>query len=139
MSRIINMLKLHEGVKSHAYKCTAGKTTIGVGRNIDADGGMGLSEDEIDYLLSNDLERVKAELEREFDWFKWLCTARSDAMINICFNLGMPRLKLFKNALSAMAAGDYELAATEFLDSRWARQVGGRALTIAGMIQTGVY
>lgn len=139
MSRIINMLKLHEGVKSHAYKCTAGKTTIGVGRNIDADGGMGLSEDEIDYLLSNDVERVKAELEREFDWFKWLCAARSDAMINICFNLGMPRLKLFKNALSAMAAGDYELAATEFLDSRWARQVGDRALTIAGMIQTGVY
>ena len=42
---------MHEGVEAFGYHCTANKLTIGVGRNIDKDGGLGLSEDEIDYLL----------------------------------------------------------------------------------------
>ena len=56
------MLRHHEGVRTHAYKCTASKTTIGVGRNIDVKGGIGLSADEINYLLANDVKRVNAEL-----------------------------------------------------------------------------
>lgn len=139
MTLIIEMLRKHEGVESHAYKCTAGKITIGVGRNIDPDGGIGLSDDEINYLLNNDIKRVTKELRAAFGWFDGLDTVRKDAMVNLGFNLGTPRLKLFKNALAAMESGDYETAATEFLDSRWARQVGGRAVEVADMIRTGVY
>lgn len=139
MTLIVEMLRKHEGVKKYAYKCTAGKVTIGVGRNIDENGGIGLSDDEIDYLLSNDIKRVVKELRGAFEWFDGLSTVRKDALVDMCFNLGLPRLQLFKKALAAMEAGDYELAAAEFLDSRWARQVGDRALTVAGMIRTGVY
>lgn len=139
MTLIVEMLRKHEGVKSHAYKCTAGKITIGVGRNIDPDGGIGLSDDEINYLLANDIKRVTKELRAAFTWFDDLDTVRKEAMVNLGFNLGTPRLKLFKNAIAAMEAGDYETAAAEFLDSRWARQVGDRALTVAGMIRTGGY
>ena len=57
---IIEMLRKHEGVEKYAYKCTADKVTIGVGRNIDKSGGMGLSDDEIDYLLSNDIKRGRS-------------------------------------------------------------------------------
>ena len=139
MSLIIEMLRQHEGVRTHAYKCTSNKTTIGVGRNIDENGGIGLSPDEIDYLLANDVERVEAELLAAFNWYKMLGDARKDAMMDMCFNMGLPRLMLFKKALAAMAKGDYVTASAEFLDSRWAKQVGQRAETIAAIIETGEY
>tara|TARA_R110000744_G_scaffold176716_1_gene295546 strand:- start:45 stop:464 length:420 start_codon:yes stop_codon:yes gene_type:complete len=139
MSAIIQMLRKHEGVETHAYKCTANKTTIGVGRNIDKAGGIGLSDDEIDYLLANDVKRVRAELSVAFRWFKMAAPARQDAMMDMCFNMGLPRLKKFKNALAAMAMGDYNEAAREFLNSRWATQVGQRAITVTDIIRSGEY
>ena len=57
--KLFEMLRRHEGVKPFAYQCSAGKTTIGVGRNIDEDGGIGLCDAEIDLLLSNDIDRVE--------------------------------------------------------------------------------
>mgnify|MGYP003665543093 FL=1 len=139
MTAIIEMLRKHEGVETHAYKCTANKTTIGVGRNIDPKGGIGLSSDEINYLLANDVKRVNTELTGVFSWYKTLCTARKDAMIDMCFNMGLPRLMKFKKALAGMAIGDYDEAAIEFLDSRWANQVGQRAITVTDIIRSGDY
>ena len=136
---IIEMLRKHEGVEKYAYKCTADKVTIGVGRNIDKSGGMGLSDDEIDYLLSNDIKRVSAELIRAFPWYSELDEVRKDAMIDMCFNMGLPRLSKFKNSLAAMTNGDYDIAALEFLDSNWAKQVGSRSITITDMIRSGEY
>ena len=136
---IVAMLRKHEGVETHAYKCTAEKTTIGVGRNIDPDGGIGLSNDEIDYILNNDVKRVNIELVDTFSWYKNLDTPRKDAMMDMCFNMGLPRLKQFKKSLAAMASSDYEMAAAEFLDSRWARQVGNRAITVTNIIRSGEY
>lgn len=136
---IIEMLRKHEGVEKYAYKCTADKVTIGVGRNIDKSGGIGLSDDEIDYLLSNDIKRVSAELIRAFPWYSELDEVRKDAMIDMCFNMGLPRLSKFKKSLAAMANGDYDIAALEFLDSNWAKQVGSRSITITDMIRSGEY
>lgn len=139
MEKLIDMLKRHEGVETHAYECSEGKVTVGVGRNIDQKGGMGLSEDEIDYLLQNDVERVIKELASEYAWFNGLDDVRKDAIIDIAFNLGATRLRGFRRALTAMEAGDYTEASTEFLDSRWAKQVGGRALELTDMIASGEY
>ena len=76
MEKLLDMLKRHEGVETHAYECSAGKITVGVGRNIDQAGGIGLTEDEIDYLLQNDIERVMLELVSEYDWFNDLDDVR---------------------------------------------------------------
>jgi len=138
MSKLIEQLKRHEGVRTHAYKCSADYITVGVGRNIDEDGGLGLSDDEIDYLLANDIKRCKQELVA-LSWFVDLNEVRQDALINLCFNLGLTRLLGFRNAMAAMAEGDYEKAADEFLDSRWATQVGQRAIEVTNMIRSGSY
>ena len=137
MSKLSDQLRIHEGVRSHVYLCTAGYETIGVGRNI-AESGIGLSDDEIDYLLENDIKRCKQELV-SLTWFPDLDPVRQDAIVNLCFNLGLTRLIGFQNAMGAMAVGDYEKAADEFLDSRWAKQVGQRSLDVAHMIRTGEY
>ncbi len=92
------MLKRHEGVKNFVYLCSEGYETIGVGRNI-ADSGLGLSDDEVDYLLDNDIKRVKDELNDEYYWFGGLSEVRQHAMIDISFNLGQTRLRGFKKAL----------------------------------------
>lgn len=138
MTKLIEQLKRHEGVKTHAYQCTANMTTVGVGRNIDEDGGLGLSIDEIEFLLENDIKRCKQEL-ITLPWFSQIDSVRQDALINMCFNLGMTRLLGFKNALTAMSVGDYDTAADEFMDSRWAKQVGYRAEEVCTMIRTGNY
>tara|TARA_R100000455_G_C6206454_1_gene75443 strand:+ start:37 stop:465 length:429 start_codon:yes stop_codon:yes gene_type:complete len=139
MEKLLAMLKRHEGVETHAYECSEGKVTVGVGRNIDKEGGIGLSDDEVDYLLQNDVERVIKELAAEYPWFNDLDDVRRDAMVDISFNLGATRLRLFKRALAAMEVGNYAEASTEFLDSKWARQVGGRALELTDMISSGEY
>ena len=136
--KLLEMLKRHEGVKSHVYLCSAGYETIGVGRNI-SKSGMGLSDDEVNYLLENDIVRVIKELSSEYPWFKDLDDVRKDAMIDISFNLGATRLRGFRRALAAMEVADHTLAAKEFLDSKWSRDVKGRAHELASMIETGEY
>ncbi len=132
------MLRRHEGVKNFVYLCSEGYETIGVGRNI-ADSGLGLSNDEVDYLLDNDIKRVKDELNDEYYWFGGLSEVRQHAMIDISFNLGQTRLRGFKKALDAMATEDYDRAADEFMDSKWAKQVGMRAVRVTEMIRSGEY
>lgn len=138
MSKLVKQLRRHEGVHTHAYQCSEGKITVGVGRNLDENGGIGLSQDEIDYLLKNDIERCRQELDA-LSWFNDLSSVRQDAMVNLCFNLGMTRLLGFRKAMAAMAVGNYQKAADEFYDSLWAKQVGSRADEVCEMIRTGRY
>jgi lysozyme len=137
--KLLEMLKRHEGVEHHIYRCSAGFWTLGAGRNVDPQGGLGLSEDEVDYLLQNDIERVIKELSTEYRWFNSLDDVRKDAMIDISFNLGATRLRGFKRALAAMEVADYKMAAKEFLDSKWSRDVKGRATELCYMIEMGSY
>lgn len=132
------MLRKHEGVRSHVYKCSAGYETIGVGRNI-SESGIGLTDGEIDQMLMNDIFRVIGELSDEYEWFNNLDDVRRDAMIDISFNLGQTVLRKFTNALQAMHDRDYHLAANEFMKSRWALQVGKRAEELTNMIRYGKY
>ena len=89
---LIEELKRDEGVGLTLYKCSAGKNTIGVGRNID---DRGITEDESDYLLSNDIDLCIEELKGVFPWFDSLSDARQRVLVNMCFNLGLSRLMGF--------------------------------------------
>lgn len=136
MNELIEQLRLHEGVRSKVYLCSEGYETIGVGRNV-SESGIGLSDDEIAYLLANDIARCEHELAERFDWFDNLDPVRQDALVDMAFNLGVTRLSQFKNMLGALSESRFDDAATEALDSKWARQVGQRAQTVAAMIRTG--
>ena len=137
--KIIEMLRLHEGVEQYVYTDHLGYETIGVGRCIRKNVGLGLSDDEINYLLSNDVDRCVKELGASFSWFSALNEARRDAMINLCFQLGLTKLLKFKNFLASMEEGDYEAASTHLLDSLYARQTPARADEVAEIIVSGKY
>jgi lysozyme len=113
-----------------------GNPTIGYGRLVT--GGNGISEQEAEELLRNDVASVRAQLDRRLPWWRQkLDTTRRQAVLEMAFNLGVGGLLSFKNMLAALEAGDYETAATEALDSRWAQQVGHRANNIAERIRLG--
>lgn len=136
MSKLINTLRRHEGVKNTLYKCTSDKWTIGVGRNLE---DVGLSEEEIDMLLQNDITRTEGLLDEYMDWWSDLDYVRQDAMINFVFNVGIGTAMKFKKAMTALEEGDYEIAADEMMDSNWSKQVGDRAVEVTEMIRTGEY
>jgi lysozyme len=127
-----NQLILHEGLKLEPYECTAGKLTIGVGRNIE---DIGITEDEARYLLDNDILRVCDELDRNLPWWRDLSDARQRVLVDMVFNLGISRFMQFQNTIAAIESGDYDLASKEMLDSRWSNQVGNRAKTLSRMMR----
>ena len=132
MSDLIQDLRRDEGVKSYPYRDTEGILTIGVGRNLE---DRGLSDEEIDLLLMNDLKWVVVDLDRNLPWWREMDSARQRALANMCFQLGITRLLGFKKMLSALEAGDFSAAAAEALDSRYAQQTPQRAERIAALIR----
>jgi lysozyme len=135
MKRLIAMLQRHEGLRLKPYKCTAGKLSIGYGRNLD---DMGISEVEAMVMLRNDIEQCYQELEM-FSWFEDLDQVRQEALVDMLFNLGLPTFLEFKKTLKFVAEGKYSQAAEEMLRSKWADQVGDRAKELAYMVDTGCY
>ena len=91
--RLLDLLVKHEGKRSRAYQDTEGIWTIGVGRNINPENGLGLSDDEIAYLLGNDIERIEQECKEAFGFYDDLDEVRKDALLNLCFNLGSASLE----------------------------------------------
>lgn len=129
------LLLKHEGLRLKPYRCTSGKLTIGVGRNLE---DTGITEDEAYHMLAHDIVRVYQELDDALVWFTALDSVRQLALVDMCFNLGLQGLLQFKRMLSAIEACDWVTAGYSVLDSKYARQVKGRAVTIAEMITTGV-
>lgn len=116
-------LKWAEDVRQFPYRCSAGKLTIGVGRNLEDNG---LSLDEVDVLLDNDIASTIRDCER-LDYWNSLDPVRMLIVADMVFNLGLARFLKFKKFNAAMALTDYTLAAHEMMDSRWYNQVGRRA------------
>ena len=131
---LIEQLKRHEGLKLKPYKCTADKLTIGVGRNLE---DVGISEEEAEMLLQNDIQRATVQIQREFPWTTELDEVRFAALINFTFNVGIGTVGKFVNAMALLRDGNYDMAADEFLNSRWAKQVGQRAVEVTEQIRTG--
>ena len=129
-----SMLVLHEGLRLRPYKCTAGKMTIGVGRNLDDNG---ITQAEALLMLENDIIAVEADLDRTWPWWRQMSEARHQVLADMCFNLGMGKLGGFVNTLAAMKRGDYDAAAAGMLNSLWASQVGRRAQRLAKMMREG--
>ncbi len=123
-----------EGVRLKPYLDTRGKLTIGTGRNLT---DVGISEDENDYLLNNDIHRAQVSLDTYLPWWRTLDSVRQRVIVQMCFNLGPSRLLQFKKTLPFIQNGRYEAAAREMLRSRWAQQVGQRAVRLAEMMRLG--
>ena len=140
---IRQQLMAHEGTgprsvngRLSTYQDSRGLWTIGYGRLIDGSRGGGITDAEARYLLDNDINAALNDLQT-LVWFPSLDPVRQRVFIDLCFNMGLARLKGFVKMLAAASRLDWNTAATELLDSRYAVQVGPRAHTLAAMLRTG--
>jgi len=139
-SKLERQLIRHEGLRLKPYRCSSGKLTIGVGRNLEDNG---ITRTEALNMLERDIEEARFDVETVLDVYKippWkINETRKDALANLAFNMGRRSLVQFRKMFMAIKADDWHEAAAELLNSRYAKQVGGRASEIANQICSGRY
>ncbi len=151
MEETLKRLKFHEGLNLMPYKCPAGFLTIGYGHNLITnpltdedkkvlgDWAKGITLNGAAYLLKKDVRRAYRECAAAFGFWKALDDERQYALVDMAFNLGMNRLLNFKKMIAALEIGDYQGAAKEVLNSKYAADVGKRAKRIARTIEKGEF
>lgn len=136
---ILQQIKRHEGaVKKNnrhiVYQDSLGYDTIGYGRLL----SRGLSDDEAHQLLVHDANEALYHA-KQFSWFEDLNHARQGVIINMIFNLGLHGFKGFRKMIRALEHGLFNVAAEEMMDSKWAKQVGKRAIELSDQMKKGYY
>ena len=145
--KLINLISDHEGVILKVYDDATGQEvgagdilighpTIGVGRNVAKD-GLGISQEEAEFMLMNDIERVEKEI-KNFP-IEHLNEARRAIIIDMAFNMGITRFNptMWAKMFTALANEDYGTASKEMLDSNWARQTKRRSKRLSDMMLLG--
>jgi len=132
MTKVEEMITRHEGIRHVMYKDSLGVATLGVGHNL----SKPISDAAVSQILADDISDARHDCST-FDWFPYLDGVRQAVVIDMVFNMGLNRFKKFKNTISHIRGGAYSAAAMEMLDSRYARQVGKRAVELAEMMRTG--
>jgi len=153
----IEKLIAHEGLKLQVYQDTLGIDTIGIGRNLEDRGitkeelddldipsidhvyEYGITEADAVYLANNDVQIVEDELVRAHPCVDRLDSVRQLILMDMAFNMGVPRLCKFVKMWNAIHEEDYPTAAKEMLDSRWANQVKSRSTILANAMHNGEF
>lgn len=128
------LIRDEEGLRLKPYTDTAGRLTIGYGRNLT---DVGISQLEASDLLENDLTRAVNDVQQALPFFAMLDGVRQIVLVDMCFNMGIARLKTFVKMLAFVQAGKFFEAAQEMLNSQWADQVGARATRLASAMASG--
>ena len=147
----------HEGLRLQVYEDSLGIATIGIGRNLEDRGitpeelewmdipnmaivhTMGITEADAMYLAQNDVQIVEEELLRSHPCVEDLDAVRQLVLVDMAFNLGVPRLSGFKKMWAAIHEEKFDVAAKEMLDSRWANQVKSRSTKLAHAMHHGEF
>ena len=152
---LIKQLAIHEGIELSVYKDSLGIDTVGIGRNLEHRGIAdlelahinktmseiyedGITEEDAYFLAERDIDIVEGELFAAKPICNRLDGIRQMILLDMAFNMGIPRLMKFKKMWANIEGNHYELAAIEMLDSLWADQVKGRATKLSEAMKTGI-
>ena len=135
MDRLLQSVKKHEGYRNKVYLDTLGKRTVGVGHLCVEDfweDDKEYSEEMLMNILKDDLKNAIEGAERLLKDCRILDSLAKEIIIEMVFQLGETGVSKFKNMLKALKEGpDYQTAASEMLDSRWAKQTPNRAAAMS--------
>jgi lysozyme len=131
----IKLLTRDEGLRLKPYRCTAGKLTIGVGRNLE---DVGITKEEAEQMLANDISRVTVDIVKRIPWALKLDDARFSVIHSMVFQMGIGGVMNFRKFLNALQMGDYVKASIEMMDSKWAQHDSpARAKRLAEVMRSG--
>jgi len=134
MNQLEELIAGHEGLRLDLYQDTVGKWTIGYGHNIEDNG---ITKWTAEQMLTADVNHAHLECYQTFIWFKLLDEVRQAVIVDMVFNMGMPRFKGFKKTIKYISKNLFETASVEMLDSKWAKQVKGRSEKLSQMMRKG--
>lgn len=127
------LLKKHEGLRLKMYLDSLGIPTIGYGFNLrDNPITQEIAQELLELVLSPIVSKLSA-----YPWFTQLNEDRQAAIVDMAYNMGISNLLQFHHMLQALQGGNYQEAASQMLNSLWAKQVGIRAQEDAEIIRTG--
>lgn len=132
LEKVKKRLIEEEGKKHFPYTCSANRLTIGVGRNIQ---DRGISDITIDQMLEEDIDICLGELRQNLSWFDNAPSGIQDVLIDLAFNMGVPKLLMFSKTLEYIRTSQYKKAGDELLRSRYATTVPARAGRNADLIR----
>ena len=132
-NKLQRMLERDEGIKDQPYFDSEGHLTIGIGHNLDEP----LAGVLIEAIFRHDLRRHTSELLQRWPFIEFFDDARKAALINMAFQMGVPRLATFRKMFAALEVHDWKLAHAEALDSKWALQTPERAKRVSEQLLTG--
>ena len=149
---ILQLMK-QEGFKSKPYYCSEGFLTIGNGYNLEANylrlpaheieamKTLGISKERSAQLLRAVVAGVERDLYKALPWIVRLNGARQTVLINMAYNLkgNVVGLLKFKRTLALIEHGDYDNAADAMLQSKWAKDVKGRAIELSEQMRSGKF
>jgi lysozyme len=147
-----SMIERHEGRKNKVYKDSLGIPTIGIGYNLrnatakqdlakvganlkEVLRGKQLSEDQVNELFRMSLDRALKDAKSYYPEFDKLPDAAKGVLVDMSFNLGLTKLKGFKDLKSALGKGNYNAAADAMIDSAWYRQVKTRGVRLVNIMR----
>ena len=133
MKSLLESIKHHEGFVEHVYDDSLGIPTIGYGFAIK---DLTLEEDLCDEILLRKLRKLGRSVMGKFPFFDSLPPDCKEVLMEMCYQLGVTGVSKFKKALKAMEDGDWEKAADEMLDSKWAKQTPRRAKEMSDIIRS---
>lgn len=155
---ITDMIIYDEGEKLTIYKDTEGYWTIGVGhlltkspskdeaiRQLDKLVGTGhygyINKQESRKILEIDINQTIKQIGRTelINVYTSLDIVRRTALVNMCYQLGVQGVLQFKKMIQHLNAREYEKAADEALNSKWALQTPNRAKRVTDVIRYGDY
>lgn len=131
---LLEQLKRDEGLRLTPYRDSVGKLTIGYGRNLD---DVGISTEEANTLLLNDIERATNDLSKHLPWIASMDAVRQGVLLNMAFNMGIAGLLGFRKFLAFAEEMSYTDASEEMLKSKWAEQTGARAHRLSVQMRSG--
>jgi lysozyme len=131
LKQVTEQLKIHEGFRNHVYQCSMGHDTQGYGHLV----SKGISKEVAEMILQEDIQEAIEEVRRNIGFFDDLPGKAQEALVNMSFNLGISRLMQFKKMLMHLRDRSFSKASDEVLNSRYASQVGKRAVDVATMIK----
>jgi len=142
INKLREQLKIDEGVKYEVYDDHLGYKTFGIGHLVTPQDeeygspvGTPVSEDRVNSIFDKDVETYISESEKVFGNLRQMPEEAQSVIVNMCFNMGAPRLSQFKKFIKAIHDEDWATASVEMLDSRWANQVGVRATRLSDRIK----
>lgn len=122
-----------EGRRNRPYIDTVGKVTIGIGHNLT---DKGISDVILDAIFLEDITEAAKDVST-LPFYLNLDPIRQTVVIDMVFNMGLASFSEFTNTIGYIKRGDYTGAADQMLLSKWAKQVGSRAVELATIMRTG--